>query len=217
MGITGLLPTLNSITTDGHISDLSNCKVAVDISCWLHKGAYGCSTELCQGIPTDKYFSFWFIWRYVIYCLQRLKLLLNFNITPIVIFDGGTLPMKKQTNATRKQYFSPFNSTLPRIRVENREKALSYLKEGDVYAARDCFQKAVEITGEMIFEVIKVNILSIFEIEMLRREKVQYIVAPYEADAQMAYLSLNNFVDCVITEDSDLLAYGCPRVESFQV
>ena len=41
---------------------------------------------------------------------------------------------------------------------------------------------------------------------------MQYIVAPYEADAQMAFLALNNHVHAVITEDSDLLPYGCPRV-----
>ena len=41
---------------------------------------------------------------------------------------------------------------------------------------------------------------------------VQFLVAPYEADAQMAYLALSNLADVVITEDSDLLAYGCPEV-----
>jgi exonuclease-1 len=37
-------------------------------------------------------------------------------------------------------------------------------------------------------------------------------VAPYEADAQLAFLSLGGYVDCIITEDSDLLAYGCSKV-----
>lgn len=41
---------------------------------------------------------------------------------------------------------------------------------------------------------------------------VEFIVAPYEADAQMAYLALNGLVAAVLTEDSDLLPYGCPRV-----
>lgn len=41
---------------------------------------------------------------------------------------------------------------------------------------------------------------------------IQYIVAPYEADAQLAYLYMNQIVDLVITEDSDLLAYGCEKV-----
>ena len=28
-------------------------KCAVDVYCWLHKGAYACSKELCLGIETD--------------------------------------------------------------------------------------------------------------------------------------------------------------------
>lgn len=31
----------------------------------------------------------------------------------------------------------------------------------------------------------------------------------------MAYLALNNLVDAVLTEDSDLLCYGCPTVGAF--
>jgi exonuclease 1 len=42
--------------------------------------------------------------------------------------------------------------------------------------------------------------------------KVQFIVAPYEADAQMAYLVRIGLADIVITEDSDLLAYGCNEI-----
>ena len=36
-------------------------------------------------------------------------------------------------------------------------------------------------------------------------------MAPYEADAQLAYLYLTNRVSVVITEDSDLLAFGVKK------
>ena len=36
-------------------------------------------------------------------------------------------------------------------------------------------------------------------------------MAPYEADAQLAYLYLNGYASLVITEDSDLLAFGVKR------
>lgn len=39
-----------------------------------------------------------------------------------------------------------------------------------------------------------------------------YIVAPYEADAQLAYLERIGLVDGILTEDSDLLVYGCQTV-----
>ena len=45
-----------------------------------------------------------------------------------------------------------------------------------------------------------------------RKLDVQCIVAPYEADAQLAYLSKEGLVDVVITEDSDLLVFGAKRV-----
>jgi exonuclease-1 len=44
------------------------------------------------------------------------------------------------------------------------------------------------------------------------RRNVDCIVAPYEADAQLAYLNLKNIVQIVITEDSDLVLFGCMRV-----
>lgn len=48
--------------------------------------------------------------------------------------------------------------------------------------------------------------------KVLKQENVAYVVAPYEADAQMTFLAVNKLVDAVITEDSDLIPFGCPRV-----
>ena len=45
-------------------------------------------------------------------------------------------------------------------------------------------------------------------IEMLKQEKVKYVVAPYEADAQLVYLEKNNYISAIISEDSDLLVFG---------
>lgn len=36
--------------------------VGIDTYCWLHKGIYSCSAELCQGLPTDKFIK---------YCVER--------------------------------------------------------------------------------------------------------------------------------------------------
>lgn len=38
------------------------------------------------------------------------------------------------------------------------------------------------------------------------------MVAPYEADAQMAYMVQQGLADFAISEDSDLIAYGCPSI-----
>lgn len=49
-------------------------------------------------------------------------------------------------------------------------------------------------------------------IKLLREKRIQAIVAPYEADPQLAYLVKEGLADFVITEDSDLLAFGASRV-----
>jgi exonuclease-1 len=55
MGITGLLPLLASVTRSTHLAQFAGLRVAIDAYVWLHRGAYGCSFELCQGIGTHKY------------------------------------------------------------------------------------------------------------------------------------------------------------------
>ena len=49
-------------------------------------------------------------------------------------------------------------------------------------------------------------------LQALKSENVPYVVAPYEADAQLAYLERMNIVDGILTEDSDLLVFGCHNV-----
>eukprot|EP01114_Cavostelium_apophysatum_P019359 TRINITY_DN6219_c0_g1_i1.p1 TRINITY_DN6219_c0_g1~~TRINITY_DN6219_c0_g1_i1.p1 ORF type:complete len:623 (+),score=153.77 TRINITY_DN6219_c0_g1_i1:138-2006(+) len=182
MGITGLLQALNSITTDVHISELRGQKVAIDIYCWLHKGVYTCAMELCMNTPTTKYIDF---------CLSRLQLLLDFGVIPVVIFDGGPLPAKRGTEESRRKNREQF-----------RSQGMQHLREGNRTQAHNCFVKAVDVTPQMAYRLIK----------ELRQRNIEYYVSPYEADAQLAFLSLTNYVECIITEDSDLLAFGCKRV-----
>ena len=49
-------------------------------------------------------------------------------------------------------------------------------------------------------------------IEELKIRNIQFIVAPYEADAQLAYHNRVGIVDFIITEDSDLLAFGAKKI-----
>ena len=41
---------------------------------------------------------------------------------------------------------------------------------------------------------------------------IDFIVAPYEADAQLTYMWLSGMADIVITEDSDLIAFGVKKL-----
>ncbi|MBA0871729.1 hypothetical protein Goshw_029397 [Gossypium schwendimanii] len=89
-----------------------------------------------------------------------------------------------------------------RARKENLARAVEHESCGNSAAAYECYQKAVDISPSIAHELIMV----------LKRENVCYVVAPYEADAQMTFLAISKQVDAVITEDSDLIPFGCPRV-----
>nr|ABY56082.1 exonuclease [Cucumis sativus] len=182
MGIQGLLPLLKSIMLPIHIKDLEGSSVAIDTYSWLHKGAFCCSKELCNGLPTSKHID---------YCMHRINLLRHYGVKPVLVFDGGFLPMKNEQEIKRA-----------RTRKENLARATEHEMNGNSAAAYECYQKAVDITPSIAHELIQV----------LKRENVSYVVAPYEADAQMTFLAISNQVDAVLTEDSDLIPFGCPRI-----
>ncbi|KAI0266510.1 PIN domain-like protein [Gloeopeniophorella convolvens] len=182
MGIQGLLPFLKSIQTQRHLSEFSGQTLAVDGYVWLHRGTYTCATELATGKKTSKY---------VHYAMRRVRLLRHYGIHPYIVFDGGPLPAKRGTENERKQR-----------RAENLARGDALAAQGKHTQAREYYCKCVDVTPQMAYQLIKA----------LRAEDVPYIVAPYEADAQLAYLERTGIVDGIITEDSDLLVFGCKNV-----
>lgn len=164
------------------MKEFSGQIAAVDTYCWLHKGAFSCAERLVKGEKTDAYVS---------YCMKMADLLLECGVRPILVFDGRHLPSKKGTEKKRREQ-----------REINRQKAKQFLIEGKIQQARECYQRAVDVTSTMAHEVI---------VEC-RRRGIDYIVAPYEADAQLAYLAQCKLADIVITEDSDLILFGCEKV-----
>jgi exonuclease-1 len=123
--------------------------------------------------------------------MKRVRLLLDSGITPIIVFDGANLPMKSLTEQNRKE-----------SRISRKSKGLEYLKLGDRTKAIECFQTCIDVTPLMAFEFIKA----------LKAANIEFIVAPYEADAQLTFLNLSGYISAVLTEDSDLISFGCTKV-----
>ncbi|XP_059644515.1 exonuclease 1 [Cornus florida] len=186
MGIKDLLKFMKPYVQPIHIKKYAGKRVGIDAYSWLHKGAYSCNMELCLNLEGDKKF------RYLNYFMHRINLLRHYKITPVVVFDGGNIPCKASTDHERH-----------RKRKTNLDLAMAKFNEGNVNAASELFQRAVSITPSMAHQLIQI----------LRTENIEFVVAPYEADAQLAYLSSleeeKGGIVAVISEDSDLLAYGC--------
>ena len=119
--------------------------------------------------------------------MNRVRMLIHFGVTPYIIFDGDNLPSKAGTEKDRREK-----------RKEGKRLGLELLKVGKTSQAHQELQKSVDVTPEMARMVI----------EELKHHNIQYIVAPYEADSQMAYLERKGIIDGVLSEDSDLLVFG---------
>ncbi|XP_046476914.1 exonuclease 1 isoform X1 [Neodiprion pinetum] len=182
MGITGLLPFLEKASTKGNISQFAGGTVAIDTYCWLHKGAFSCAEKLALGQPTDAY---------VTYCMRFVNMLLGNNIKPILVFDGCHLPAKKDTESKRRE-----------LRDKNRKKAAELIRLGQVADGKNLLRRSIDISHEMALNLIKA----------CHERNIDCIVAPYEADSQLAYLNISGIADVIITEDSDLTLFGCKKI-----
>ena len=186
MGIQGLLPFLRSYVKKTHIEAFQGTTIGVDAMCWMHKGAYACSRELVEGRDTDKFVNFF---------LRMCTVLLHHKIKPIIVFDGERLPAKAKEEKRRGE-----------VREAARLQALELLQRkhhGEDVDEREVNNKcetAIKVTSSMISRLQSA----------LRELSIDFLVAPYEADAQLAYMCRIGWISTAISEDSDLLAYGCP-------
>eukprot|EP00049_Salpingoeca_infusionum_P015184 m.291926 g.291926 ORF g.291926 m.291926 type:complete len:368 (-) comp15830_c0_seq11:2026-3129(-) len=183
MGVQGLLPLIEGVQRKCNVRELEGKVVGIDVAGWLYKGAYGCPLGILH-FPhkTDSYVRF---------CLHRVWHLLTLNIIPVLVFDGASLPMKSDTLEARRKR---------KQRVAAEVAAL--VKEKKYHAARDVAKTGIDVTDAMKNKLI----------QACRDIGLPFVVAPHEADAQLAYLSRRGLIDAVITEDSDLLVFGATTV-----
>lgn len=157
MGIKHLLEHLKPISKSENISIYKGRTVAIDGYCWLHQAAYSCAMELVQnprcGAGVEKF---------VTSCRQKLDLFIAADVRPILIFDGNKLSMKSDVEEDRT-----------RIREKARKDAEEFLRVGELAMAQRKFNEAVDITPDLAHCFIRT----------LGSMKVEFYVAPYEADA----------------------------------
>ena len=118
-------------------------------------------------------------------------MLIHFGIIPYIVFDGDYLPSKASTEGARAEK-----------RADSKRVGLELYRMGKLSQAHLELQKAVDVTPEMAGLLI----------EELKRHNIQYVVAPYEADAQLVFLERKDIIQGIISEDSDMLVFGAKRL-----
>ncbi|TBU11774.1 exonuclease [Hamiltosporidium tvaerminnensis] len=182
MGINGLLPLLKNHLQRKHISCFKNKRIGIDGHCWLYQIIPYIAEDLFYNVPNK---------RYVKAFLSKIKSILSHKIIPVVIFDGDHLPMKEHTLNIRQER-----------KQKAKQEAMDALKRNDISRAKELMKQCVNVTREMVNDVI----------EELIKENIEFIISPYETDAQLTYLQNIGFVDCILTEDSDFIVYGCSSI-----
>ncbi|KAF1787326.1 Exonuclease 1 [Phytophthora cactorum] len=117
------------------------------------------------------------------HAIQHIKLLQEHDITPIMVFDGAPLPSKAQENAKRG-----------RLETQGHEATKEKQEDQDPRAVFSACTRAVSTHRRAA------------------TDDITFYVAPYEADAQLAFLSRQKIVDVVISQDSDCVPYGVKTV-----
>ena len=191
MGILNLHKFLERCATKNNLSALRGQVVGVDAMCWLHRGAVASAWELLTGRDTDKFLRFF---------VKMLVLCNLCGVKPIIVFDGASLPAKAKEEAERRQRRTE-SSLKAKEEIESRQ--LTSFGQVDS-KLRSMIVQSVSISAEMITRTMSV----------LRRLNVDFVVAPYEADAQLAFMYRQGIVSGVVSEDSDLIAFGCHRLLS---
>lgn len=184
MGIKDFLRQTN-IGTHRNISYFKNKRVAIDAYSWIHKGIYTSAEAVFLSNDITGIYRFFY---------SKVIELLRHNITITFVFDGDNLLLKKSTEKQREV---------------KRKLAAERLREPantrDPAALNRLYCQSIDVTPEMAYAIKQ-------RLEIEFPGKLHFLVAPYEADSQMAYLSRNNLVDFIISEDSDLLIFGAKCV-----
>ncbi|KAJ2904113.1 Exodeoxyribonuclease 1 [Zalerion maritima] len=178
----GLLPLLKSIQRPTELKKFAGDTLGIDAYVWLHRGAISCAVDLAQGKPTRKY---------VDYAMRQARMFKHYGVDLYVVFDGDRLPSKAGTEASRAKR-----------REESRKLGHELLRAGKPSQAHMELQKAIDITPEMARHFI----------EELKKSGIPYVVAPYEADAQLVYLERKGIIQGIVSEDSDLLVFGAKKL-----
>ena len=123
--------------------------------------------------------------------LRLTRLMADYQIKPILVFDGTPNILKMEALQERKV---------------QRTKALKEweeeIKRGDL---RKAFSKAV-VSATLSRELVKDSV------DMFKLMGLPVIFAPEDAEAQASYMCERNDVWAVATQDYDALLYGSPKI-----
>lgn len=156
--------------------------------------------------------------------LLKLK---KWCIHPICIFDGPVHPLKKKTIEKRK-----FDREKGRKRTDELRKSLDhYIETNEINQNLQCLienrnELVSKINNQILITQVKEFIdkqyknyniyFNTYELDIIKKLisalGINVITAPSDGEAYCSFLSVQNKVDLVISNDSDVFFFGCKKV-----
>ena len=185
MGIRNLIKFLEEHFESKKLSDFSNQTIGIDAHVWLHSAVNQLMLDTSI-ITENKIIS-----TIKEYFSNKIKLMKYLNIVPYFVFDGDELPIKEGIEKGREER-----------RKKNEELFQFHINSKNLKDAKKQLICSIDITPQMTKGLI----------EYLKDCNIKFVIAPYEADAQLAYLYNKKIIDLVLTIDSDLICYKTGKV-----
>lgn len=179
MGVAGLLKILQPFSKQCFPSEFEGKMLGIDGYSWLHRAAASCAEDLLKGASTT---------RLIQSIDNRVRVYEQSGVELFFVFDGGSFKMKERVELQRK-------------RAREAARAQSSTRSASSTCSHSSYSSAlrgVDITAKHAAMVIA----------YLKVRAIQFVVAPYEADAQLVWLEKEGIIDGIISEDSDLLVFG---------
>mmetsp|Transcript_17234 Transcript_17234/g.32622 ORF Transcript_17234/g.32622 Transcript_17234/m.32622 type:complete len:801 (+) Transcript_17234:171-2573(+) len=191
-----------------NIRQFHNKTLAIDASSWLYKASYSISSRLVEAVEENRIDA---VCERVLcqYMVKRCEeLLTHAGIKRIyLVFDGERCPLKAVTNEDREAK-----------RRVNLVEARRLLKLGLRDQAMEKYKLCIKVVPWMAQSVAKaVSQRWKDNGHFANKSRVQCVLSPYEADAQLVKLVVDGVADAVVTEDSDVLVYSAACNRSFPI
>ena len=165
-----------------HLSEMKGKKIAVDTSIFLYR--FKGDQALCENF------------------YNMCSIFLQYNITPLFIFDGK--PPKEKEDELKKRHEEKKSAE------EEYDRLIEDVKDiKDPVEREEMLQKINELQKKFIR--IKKNDISTIK-HMIQGFGMSYVDAPGEADVLCAALMQKKKVHAVLSEDMDLFVYGCQNI-----
>ena len=189
MGIKGLTQLIKQNSPDAiettNLHKLSGKKVAIDASLFMYKMLINMRTSKNAYFTNNdgKVIS------HITGIFYKTSNYLAVNITPIYVFDGKPPQNKQDVLDKRNAKVTNAKECMENTKLTEEEK-------------NNLEKKTVRLTKEYINDIK----------QLLDLMGVSYVQANGEAEAYASEMCRQGYVDYVVTEDMDTLAFGCPRL-----